>query len=314
MSIDASVTAAESPIPGLVSVVIPCYNSAAFVGQAIHSALQQTYHSVEIIVVNDGSTDRFDAAVAPFAARITIISQPNRGVSAARNQAIAACRGEFIAFLDADDCWLPGKLAAQLAVFHASAEVGFVHSERVAIDADGRQVSAPSRWPRARMQGSCLAALLEGNSIAVSSVVVRRQVLGDERFSPDVSSAEDWDVWLRLAARTQFAYLAEPQMQYRLHDSNASKNLGRMRRDELRIIDRLLAREQDADIRRRARIVRRRILKDVGHGAYEARDYRAASLAFLSAWRDLGWPELKRLAASFQGLVLGPPPAQGQSL
>jgi hypothetical protein len=173
-----------------------------------------------------------------------------------------------------------------------------VHTERSAIDAGGAVVSAPSVWPRERFQGSCLAALIEGNSITVSSVLVRRSVLGDERFHPSVSTAADWDMWLRLAAKTDFGFVPSPLTEYRLHASNMSKDSERMRLDERRVLDRLLERETDPDLRRMAERVRRRVFRNLGHCAYERHDHAAALRAFLSAWGDLGWPEIRRLGVS----------------
>ena len=134
--------------------------------------------------------------------------------------------------------------------------------------------------------------------MVVSSVLVRRDVLGDERFDAALSAAADWDMWLRLASKTSFGFVPQPVTQYRLHGSNMSRDIERMRRDELRVIDRLLVREGDPGIRHLARRVRNRVIKDLGHCAYERRDYRSARDAFLLAWSDLGWAELRRLGAS----------------
>src|SRR4051812_32621020 len=98
----------------LVSAVIPCFNTARYVGAAITSALEQTYQPIEIVVVDDGSTDDFDGAIAQFAGRIQLVRQSNTGLAHARNAGIEASDSEFIAFLDADDRWHPDKIERQV--------------------------------------------------------------------------------------------------------------------------------------------------------------------------------------------------------
>jgi glycosyltransferase involved in cell wall biosynthesis len=107
-----------------VSVVIPAYNCAAYVGQAVDSVLRQTYTDWEIIVVDDGSRDDTKLILEQYGDRIRYIYQQNQGVSIARNRGIELARGEFIAFLDADDYFLPDKIAAQIAVFAAQPNLG----------------------------------------------------------------------------------------------------------------------------------------------------------------------------------------------
>ncbi|MBI3978484.1 MAG: glycosyltransferase family 2 protein [Chloroflexi bacterium] len=123
-------------IPGLVSVIIPTYNQAQYVGQAIESALGQTYGNTEIIVVNDGSTDEAFDVVARYGERVCQLVQSNAGLAAARNSGIRRARGEYIAFLDSDDVWLPGKLAAQMAVLRAMPDAGLVYAGYYLVDAD----------------------------------------------------------------------------------------------------------------------------------------------------------------------------------
>lgn len=138
----ASVAARGAPegpgIPGLVSVVIPTYNRAGLVGAAIQSALDQTYDAIEVIVVDDGSTDATPNAVGAYGPRVRYHRQANAGVAAARNLGLRETRGEFIAFLDSDDRWHAWKIAAQLAVLRQRPDVGMVWTDMSAVDGGGR--------------------------------------------------------------------------------------------------------------------------------------------------------------------------------
>jgi len=124
-------------MPGLASVVIPTYNRAYIVGEAIRSVLAQTYKNVEVVVVDDGSTDNTEMLVRSYGPPVRYCYQPNRGVCAARNRGFAECRGEFIALLDSDDIWLPWKLEAQIATLNAFPKVGMVWTDMFAVDDRG---------------------------------------------------------------------------------------------------------------------------------------------------------------------------------
>jgi len=130
----------------LVSVVIPTYNSADFLIQALNSVLNQTYSNYEIIVVDDGSSDNTSQAIEPWRSQIRYIYQDNQGVAAARNRGIDAATGDFIAFLDADDLFLPQKLQQQVAVFEAQPDLGMVISGWQVTDAEGEVISDIELW------------------------------------------------------------------------------------------------------------------------------------------------------------------------
>ena len=117
-----------------ISVIIPAYNYARYLAEAIDSALGQTYAPLEVIVVDDASTDDTPRVLAAYGQRIRAIRQPNGGAGAARNTGIAAARGEYVAFLDADDVWLPRKLELQMALFDADPALGLIHGGKGATD------------------------------------------------------------------------------------------------------------------------------------------------------------------------------------
>src|SRR5262245_49416395 len=123
--------------PGLVSVIIPSYNRAYIVGQAIESVLRQTYRPLEVVVVDDGSSDNTRAVVEQYGPPVRYFRQANAGVSAARNAGFRQARGAFVALLDSDDRWLPWKLSAQVALLRRFPEVGMVWTDMAAVDEKG---------------------------------------------------------------------------------------------------------------------------------------------------------------------------------
>ena len=159
----------------LVSVIIPSYNAARYVAEAVASALAQTYQPLEIILINDGSTDDTEEVLLPYVGKMRYFYQPNRGLSATRNRAIALARGELIAFLDADDVWLPEKLARQVDCLTQNPRIGLVHTNYVRLYAD-----TGMRLPRESPDlpdGRYYTRLVLGNVLLVSSVMLRRECL-----------------------------------------------------------------------------------------------------------------------------------------
>lgn len=227
----------------LVSVVVPVYNGAKYVRAALDSALGQTYPAVEVVAVDDGSTDESAAVLASYGSRLVVVRQPNAGVAAARNAGIQASRGELIAFLDQDDWWLPEKIERQVACFQAEPQVGLIHtgvlqySERAATFVDPVYPIDDT----SQLQGHCHDLLLLGNGIFNSSVMIRRGVLEVAgRFDPSLggNSCQDYDLWLRIARRYPLGYVAEDLTVLRLHDEQGTWNRRTMLRDELGVLER----------------------------------------------------------------------------
>jgi glycosyltransferase involved in cell wall biosynthesis len=179
----------------LVSVIIPTYNRANYVTDAIDSVLKQTYTNYEIIVVNDGSKDNTEQVLAPYQDRVTIINKKNGGPSVARNVAIAASKGELIAFLDDDDRWLPHKLALQAPLF-ADPNVNLVHTA-------GHFYDESNGWENTQFVGDIdFHALLGMKIIYVQTIVTRKSVLDEiGPFDEALPAAEDVDIMLRIAAK-----------------------------------------------------------------------------------------------------------------
>jgi len=192
--------AAESRhLAARVSVIIPTYNRAWILREAVDSVLKQDYPEFELIVVDDGSTDATADLLAGYGARLQVFRQPNRGVSAARNTGIRAATGSLIAFLDSDDFWLPGKLAEQAAYFAAHPRRMICQTEELWIR-NGVRVNPGQR--HRKPSGDIFERSLELCVVSPSAVMLRkglfRQVgLFDERLP----ACEDYDLWLRVASR-----------------------------------------------------------------------------------------------------------------
>lgn len=231
-------------LDGLVSVILPVYNGAAFLEGAIRSVLNQSYPRIEIVAVDDGSTDASPSILASFSDSLRIVTQPNAGVAAARNAAIAQARGEFVAFLDQDDAWRPAKVARQVAAFRASNCVGLIHTDVDYLDAESGELTGPQD-PTARpelMVGDCFEALLLGNPLCNSSVMLRSSVL--HRVGPcDLrirgNTVQDYDLWLRVAQVSQLAHVPEPLTVFRLHPAQGHRDRRAMLQEELGILLRI---------------------------------------------------------------------------
>jgi glycosyltransferase involved in cell wall biosynthesis len=289
-------------VPQSVAVIIPCYNSSRFVGEAIASVLAQTYDSTEVVVVNDGSTDASREILGGYGDRIRIIDQANRGLAGARNSGIDATASTFIAFLDADDRWHPRKIAAQVEYLTGHPRASLVFCDRAWIDERGLPIAAPMH--RAPLEPS-LQTLIRGNFIQPSTVLLRREALGGDRFDAGMPGTEDWDLWLRLAARSELGYIAEPLVEYRVHGTNMSGRTEQMMRGFLTALTRAQNRGLPVELAEVAASHRRELLEALGHCAYERNDWAEARRLFQQA--GVGWTGVAGLRAS---LTLLPDPLQ----
>ena len=226
-------------------MVIPAYNVDTFIDEAVTSALAQTHRDVEIIVVNDGSTDGTARRLAAFGDRIIVHYQANAGLPAARNAGVRRATGNWVAFLDADDAWLPHKLERQLRV----ADVPLVYSNRFNIGRRGELPAIHSDVTPQREGDVFLALLLEGNFMTASSVMMRRDLFEQMGgFCEHLKSAEDWDLWVRVAEHHRVGCCHEPLVRYRFHSGGMSRNHSVMRRERARVVARALALERGRTI------------------------------------------------------------------
>ncbi len=235
----------------LVSVIIAAFNAADFIEDTCRSVMRQTHERLEVIVVDDGSTDRTAAIVEALAAadpRFRLIRQQNLGVAAARNRAIASAAGEFVAPLDADDVWDPTKLERQVARLQAAGPgAGMAYCWWAWIDVHGTLLDRSPFW---RVEGDVLARLTEVNFTGSASVpLFRRAVLDvvggyDDRLrARGAQGCEDWDLALRVAGRYQVVGVPAMLVGYRRRGDSMSAGCDTMWKSQVEVLDALAARE-----------------------------------------------------------------------
>jgi glycosyltransferase involved in cell wall biosynthesis len=223
---------------------MPTYNYGQYIGDAIHSVLTQTHQDFELFVVDDGSTDDTGTIVAGFDdPRVISVRLVNGGVSRARNHALDLARGDALAFLDADDLWLPHKLESQVQVLREEPAVGFVATNFVRFSSDGTELNEQfSFMPRTvhlarRTSGRRRYGILPGNALVAlcteaempwypSANLVRRSIAQDLRFPESLRLGEDLHYFNRVWARTRAALVFDVGLKLRRHDSNSSSGAG----------------------------------------------------------------------------------------
>jgi glycosyltransferase involved in cell wall biosynthesis len=194
----------------MISVIIPTFNRAKFLGEAVRSALGQkdSGEDIEILVVDDGSTDDTGESLRALPGNIRYIRREHAGVSAARNLGISESNGEWVAFLDSDDLWLPGKLCAQMKFFLDHPEIPLCQTEEIWIR-NGKRLNA--RKYHKKPAGYCFPLLLERCLVSPSAVVVNRGVFDSVGvFDESLPACEDYDLWLRIGCRFPVGLVEEP--------------------------------------------------------------------------------------------------------
>lgn len=231
----------------LVSVVIPAFNQAAFVRQAIDSVLAQSHDQVEAIVVNDGSTDGTASQLAAYAGepRVRVIDQANAGLPAARNRGLAQARGEFVTFLDADDLLDPAFVERLIAPLLAEPSLAFAYADVQHVDVEGRPSGDYSVGAsREVLSGDILPSLVIGGYFPPHAVLLRRSVIGDVgAFDEDLGGHADYELWLRIAASGRTACYVDDRLAiYRQHPTSMSRDTAHMRATRERALARVAAR------------------------------------------------------------------------
>ena len=282
------------PVDGnpLISVVIPAYNVAAHIGGTLDSVFAQEYRNFEVLVVNDGSPDTpaLEEAIAAYRSRITYLTQANAGPSAARNAAIARACGEWIAFLDGDDRWLPHCLADQVARATADRELAVVHGDAEIIG-DPRYADKTLRQLNASEEQATFVRLVAAKvTITTSCAMVRRDAcVAAGMFDAALRRSEDFDLWLRIAhAGGRFHGTHRVLGQYRRDGTGASTDLIAMSDGKVAVLDKcertmtLSDEERDAiAVARRREMAVRHLL--VGKRAFASGDFRTAQSALREA-------------------------------
>lgn len=271
-----------------VSVIIPSFNAGQYVAQAVSSALASRDVALEVIVIDDQSTDDTWQVLESFGDRILKVRQERGGPYKARNYGARLARGAWLAFLDADDDWLPDKLIRQLEI--ADEGTGLVFTDRLNFgDCHGVKERQSDTTPL--YDGDIFEPLLQGNFITLSSVLMRKDVftqLGG--FSETNIGVQDWDLWLRYAAQGGSVRLArEPLTRYRIHDQQMTLDLDARAGDRLTVVQRALQSPRGKQTNSR---VRRQALAGVWEvGAWQAASsHRGKAIAwFLQAASQWPW-------------------------
>jgi GT2 family glycosyltransferase len=226
----------------LVSAVIPAYNYGRFLPGAIDSVLAQTYRDLECIVVDDGSTDDTARVLEPYRDRVRVVRQPNQGLSAARNTGIQSAQGTYVAFLDADDRWFPEKVARQVALIESDARTGAVgcwvqltsgSGEPIGRKQFAEHVPEPIDLDTQVARIAVRTFWVGGSG---SGAFVRREVF--ERvgfFDTSLRAAEDWDMWMRIAAAYPIRNVPEILVAISLHGTGTFRNPEKMETNQLRV-------------------------------------------------------------------------------
>jgi glycosyltransferase involved in cell wall biosynthesis len=224
--------------PGLVSVVVPAFNRERFLAAAVQSALDQTYTRLEVIVVDDGSTDGTPEVARTLALadpRVRVVRRTNGGPASARNTGLEAARGEYVSFLDSDDVYLPGKLASHVKFFEQNPGVDLVFSDHAAVD---EELNVQAVDTKGMPPLSFRDVLAIRSWFATVACTVRKSLL--QRVGPfrtDVVGPEDWELWLRCAEVGTFSYVPGLVALYRWHADQYHGDYRRLRSGWRTVID-----------------------------------------------------------------------------
>ena len=211
----------------IVSVIIPAYNCERYINETIESVLAQTFSDLELIVIDDGSTDRTCELVAAYGCPVRLLHQPNAGVCAARNHGLREARGQYLCLMDHDDYWFPDKLARQVEIMRSHPDCGLVYSQFILWHSDqAGRFSSPESFDLTafgdgiddEFSGWIYHQLLLDCWVLTSTAMIRREVFarcGD--FDESLPYSEDWDLWLRISQAYPFIKLKQPNTLYRQH-------------------------------------------------------------------------------------------------
>lgn len=280
----------------VVSIIMPCYNAEMHLPESLGSVVNQTFSDLELIAIDDGSSDgtlaRLQAETDP---RIRVLTQTNQGVSAARNAGLTHARGDYIAFLDADDTWARDFLEKMLAGLQARPDsvLAYCGWQNIGLPGDRSLPFVPPDYENA----SKAATLFSGCRWPIHAALVRREAaLAAGHFDPTLKNAEDYAFWLRVAATAPIVRVPEVLAYYHYHDGvQASSNKGRAAIHHLLAQQRYLAEHPDFEVAIGKRIARELMLGELlerGYVCYWKRDLSAARNIFRTVMKQ-GYGTLK---------------------
>ncbi|MBP0005309.1 MAG: glycosyltransferase [Cyanobacteria bacterium SBC] len=222
-----------------ISVIIPVYNGEKTIRSTIESVLSQTFSDFELIVIDDGSTDKtVEIAKSIDDSRISIFSFPNAGQAESRNRGVKLSSGEYVSFVDADDLWTQDKLEAQLRELTDNPDAAVAYSWTDHVDERGRFFR---NGPHLKFEGDVYKKLIVNDFVGSgSNVLIRKSTFVEVGgFETSLPPAEDWDLWVRLAAKHPFVVIPKTQIHYRTLTQSASFNVAKMEASSLKVIDRI---------------------------------------------------------------------------
>jgi glycosyltransferase involved in cell wall biosynthesis len=227
-----------------VSVIIPIYNGEKYIGETMSSVINQTYKNLEVLCIIDGTKDQSKEIIEALAdPRISVMEQENHGATWTRNRGISLVTGDYVWFLDQDDNLMPGCIEAAVAEIERTGSVGVAVNGHL-IDSNSQIIRRMYRFNKPILS---LRKLVKGNQLSTTSqVLLRREaMLSNGGFDIDAGMADDWEMWIRVVRDCKLIFLDQYLMQYRLHESNQSKNFEKMFRNEMHIVDEKLRDRQD---------------------------------------------------------------------
>lgn len=225
----------------IISVVIPVYNGEKTIQETIESVLNQTFSEFELIVINDGSQDSTLEIVSNIKdTRLRIFSYSNAGLSASRNRGISQAVGDYISFIDADDLWSQDKLESQFQALQTNSQAAVAYSWTNSINELGEFSRRGSHYT---VNGNVYANLLIFNFLENGSNALFRQQVFTKvgKFDESLTAAEDWDMYLRLAAHYQFIAVPSAQILYRVSENSMSCNVSQLEKESLKVIEKAFA-------------------------------------------------------------------------
>jgi glycosyltransferase involved in cell wall biosynthesis len=295
-----------------VSILIPAYNTASMIAACLDSVFAQTFQDFEAIVVNDGSPDtpELEKALAPYMDRIVYVRQANKRAAGARNTAIAHSRGEFLAFLDSDDCWLPNHLESQMKQFEADPSLGLVYANAEAVGDPTRPNTFMGRNP-SNGEATFEALVMERCVVSIATAVVRKAaILKAGGFDETLPRCDDYDMWLRTAFHgAKIGY--SRQIQARMFEGrpgSLGQSRAKMAEAYWRILDKAdrtlpLNPAQRQLIQERAAEIRARFLLEEGKDHLCSRNFAKARERFAEANHHF---KKAKLSLMLMGLKLAP--------
>jgi len=221
----------------LVSVVIPVYNPDGNLKLALQSVQQQTFQNFEVLLIDDGSTEFDQTNLLPQGLEAQVLRQSNSGQAVARNKGIEKSQGRYIAFLDQDDAWKPGKLEKQVSLMEAQPAVALCYTNFETVDGKGKCIQPASYATPI----STFEDLLRGPCPLPSAVMVRRSILDKTGcFTKELRTSGDYDLWLKIARVSALSYIKSVEMTYRRHGENLSNNIELCAKEGLSILNKHL--------------------------------------------------------------------------